>query len=181
MSLVPGQGQYAVPRSNPKPPLASHHLPTLSLAQLRPRRHPRRCALASWRERVAQGTHRRAPPCLAVTPCTHHPHHHTHAWFVPIPQTARDSMVSLECAALPLKPTPCVATRPSADPSPLPCAGWPSTRRWSTRRPKQRAAFASTLALPRNPALSSSLFDFLFLSFLSFLCLVPVGLHRASA
>ena len=53
MSLVPGQGQYAAPHSNPTPPLAAHH-PTRSPAQLRPRRHPWRRTLASRGERVAQ-------------------------------------------------------------------------------------------------------------------------------
>ena len=47
-------------------------------------------------------------------------------------KAARDSMVSLEYAAPPLKHAPCVATRPSANPPPLACAGSRSTRRWST-------------------------------------------------
>ena len=56
MSLVPGQGQCAAALKPPTPRLSrARHSPSSSLAQLRPRRHSRRCALATRGERVAQG------------------------------------------------------------------------------------------------------------------------------
>ena len=59
MSLVPGQGQCAAalkPDARLPSACARTHSPRAhrSFAQLRPRRHPRRCALATRRERVAQ-------------------------------------------------------------------------------------------------------------------------------
>ena len=114
-----------------------------------------RASCRSFRARASARPRSNPPPrpaCRALT--THHPRSARSRSFGPdaIPgdarwrrgesvslKTARDSMVSLEYAALPLKPAPCLATRPSADPSPLPCAGWPSTPRWRTRRVKRAA------------------------------------------
>ena len=107
--------QAAVPRPNPKPP----SLTTSPPSPQRPRRHPRDAAGVV--ERACAWCAPACPPCL-VASCTHTTHTTT---LTPGRSHSTDGPRQYGVAeCLPrLKPTPCVAARDSADPSPLRAVG----------------------------------------------------------
>jgi hypothetical protein len=144
LNLVPGQGQYAVPRSNPTPPLASHH-PRSFCAASAPT--PSRATRAGVVGRASASRR----PATRATPALKPAHAPCHATIKTLTQfSAPPRMVGMELAQ-------CVGTsnQPQSPPSLTPpLAHSTGTPRWSTRRARKcaRKTQQRRAARSRGPA-----------------------------